>query len=495
MTTLVAGIDSSTQSCKVVIRDSGTGALVREGRAPHPDGTEVDPRAWWDALRAALAQAGGLGDVAAVSVAGQQHGMVCLDENGEVVRPALLWNDTRSAGAAADLVAELGDGDPARGAQAWADAVGSVPVASFTVTKLRWLAEHEPDAMARTAAVCLPHDWLTWQLTGRAGSLDALRTDRSDASGTGYWSPAAGTYLPDLLHRACGRLPGLPQVLGPTGIAGEVAPTAVAEGPGATGAGAGTAPALLGPGAGDNAAAALGVGVGVGDVAISIGTSGTVFGVGTEPTADPTGIIAGFADATGHFLPLVCTLNASRVGNAVASMLGVDLQRMDKLALAAQPGADGLTLLPYLDGERTPNRPDDTGALHGLTRENATPENLARAGVEGMLNGLADGLDAILAAGVQVRRILLIGGGARSEAVRQIAPGIFGLPVVVPAAGEYVADGAARQAAWLLSGADLPPDWASGEARRYEADAQPSVRARYAAARDTAGSLPALHRA
>jgi xylulokinase len=498
MTRLVAGIDSSTQSCKVVIRDARTGALVREGRTAHPDGTEVDPLAWWDALRSALAAAGGLGDVAAVSVAGQQHGMVCLDDRGQVVRPALLWNDTRSANAAADLVAELGDGDAARGAQAWADAVGSVPVASFTVTKLRWLAEHEPDAMARTAAVCLPHDWLTWQLAGRAGGLGTLRTDRSDASGTGYWSPAAGAYRPDLLQRACGRLPILPRVLGPAEIAGEVGPAAAAGAGGAAGAGAaagagGAGPPLLGPGAGDNAAAALGLGIGVGDVAISVGTSGTVFAVVTSPTADPAGIIAGFADATGHFLPLVCTLNAARVVSAVASMLGVDLQRMDKLALSARPGAGGLTLLPYLDGERTPNRPDDTGTLHGLTRANATPENLARAAVEGMLNGLADGLDAICAAGFQVRRVLLIGGGARSEAVRQVAPSVFGLPVVVPAAGEYVADGAARQAAWLLSGEDAPPAWTPGDPQRYEADPQPSARARYAAARDTAG-LPAAAR-
>ena len=494
MTELVAGIDSSTQSCKVVIRDATTGELVREGRAAHPDGTEVDPAAWRDAMRSALAQAGGLGDVAAISVAGQQHGMVCLDEDGEVVRPALLWNDTRSAGAAADLVAELGDGDPQRGAQAWAAAVGSVPLAAFTVTKLRWLAEHEPDAMARTAAVCLPHDWLTWQLTGRMGGLDALRTDRSDASGTGYWSPATESYRPDLLHRACGRLPELPQVLGPTAIAGEVSPAAA----GATAAGAtaatGRPAALLGPGAGDNAAAALGAGIEAGDVAISIGSSGTVFGVATSATAEPTGIIAGFADAAGHFLPLVCTLNAARVIDSVARMLGVDLQRLAKLALSADPGADGLALLPYLDGERTPNRPGDTGALHGLTRANTTPENLARAAVEGMLNGLADGLDAIRAAGVPVRRVLLIGGGARSEATRQLAPGIFGLPVVVPAPREYVADGAARQAAWLLSGEAAPPAWAMGEAQRYEGDPQPAVRARYAAARDSAGSLPALDR-
>jgi xylulokinase len=488
MTTLVAGIDSSTQSCKVVIRDAQTGALVREGRAAHPDGTEVDPRAWRDALRAALAEAGGLDDVAAVSVAGQQHGMVCLDENGEVVRPALLWNDTRSARAATELVTELGGGDYEAGALAWANAAGSVPLAAFTVTKLRWLAEHEPAAMAATAAVCLPHDWLTWQLADTAGGLDALRTDRSDASGTGYWSPAGDAYRTDLLQLACGRLPEVPEVLGPTAVAGEVGSSLVARG-------GGTAAALLGPGAGDNAAAALGVGIGPGDVIISIGSSGTVFGVSAVPTADPSGIIAGFADATGRFLPLVCTLNASRVIDAVAQLLGVGLADVDKLALAGAPGAGGLALLPYLDGERTPNRPDDTGALHGLTRANATPENLARAAFEGMLNGLADGLDAILAAGVPVRRVLLIGGGARSEAARQIAPGIFGLPVVVPPPGEYVADGAARQAAWLLSGEAEPPDWAGAELLRYESDPEPAVRERYAAARDIAGSLPAVGRA
>jgi xylulokinase len=479
---LVAGIDSSTQSCKVVIREAASGALVREGRAPHPDGTEVDPRAWLDALGQALAEAGGLGDVAAVSVAGQQHGMVCLDEDGEIVRPALLWNDTRSAGAAADLVAELGDGDPGRGAKAWADAVGSVPLASFTVTKLRWLADHEPDAMARTAAVCLPHDWLTWQLAGRAGGLEGLRTDRSDASGTGYWSPAAGAYVPGLLQRACGRQPAVPQVAGPAAAVGRV------------GAASGGAGALLGPGAGDNAAAALGVGARTGDVVISVGTSGTVFGEAGSPTADPTGIIAGFADATGRFLPLVCTLNAARVLTAAAGLLGAGLDRLDELALAAPPGAGGLALLPYLDGERTPNRPDDTGALHGLTRANASPENLARAAVEGMLNGLADGLDALTAAGVPAERILLIGGGARSAAVRRIAPAIFGLPVLVPPAGEYVADGAARQAAWVLSGTGSPPDWAAETGELYQADPQPAVRARYAAARDTAGSLPAQAR-
>jgi xylulokinase len=477
MTELVAGVDSSTQSCKVVIRDAETGALLRSGEAKHPEGTEVDPAAWWIALQEALTQAGGLADVAAVSVGGQQHGMVCLDSAGQVVRPALLWNDTRSARAATELVAELGGGDAERGAVAWAAAVGSVPLAAFTVTKLRWLAEHEPASMARTSAVCLPHDWLTWRLAGAPG-LDELRTDRGDASGTGYWSAATDEYRLDLLRMATGRDLAVPVVLGPKEQSGELG----------VGLGGGTG-ARLGPGTGDNAAAALGLSAGVGDVVVSIGTSGTVFTVSETPTADPAGAIAGFADATGRFLPLVCTLNAARVLVAAAQLLNVDLERLAELALAAQPGAGGLTMLPYLEGERTPNRPDATGALYGLTGHNATAENLARAAVEGMLCGLADGLDAITAAGVPVRRVLLIGGGARSEAVRRIAPTIFGLPIDVPDTGEYVADGAARQAAWLLSGESVPPTWALGTVARYEADVQPSIRARYASARDAATPL------
>jgi xylulokinase len=483
VSTLVAGVDSSTQSCKVVIRDAGTGALVREGLAPHPAGTEVDPAAWWEALTVAVTTAGGLADVAAVSVAAQQHGMVCLDSAGATVRPALLWNDTRSAGQAADLVKELGDGDPERGAAAWAEAVGSVPVAAFTVTKLRWLAEKEPDALARTAAVCLPHDWMTWRLAG-GSDVTGLRTDRGDASGTGYWSPAAGGYRHDLLQLAAGRSVRLPVVLGPAEPAGEL--SVPLPGRAVTRSG----PVLLGPGSGDNPAAALGLGAGPGDVVVSIGTSGTVFAVSTTPTADPSGTIAGFADAAAAYLPLVCTLNAAGVLSAAATMLGVSLNQLAALALTAQAGAGGLTFLPYLAGERTPNRPGATGELHGMTGSNATPANLARAAVEGLLCGLGDGLDALLAAGIAVRRVMLIGGGARSPAIRQIAPAVLGFPVDVPVPGEYVADGAARQAAWTLSGSASPPDWPLAGPERFEADPLPSVRARYAAIRDAAALTP-----
>jgi xylulokinase len=457
---LVAGIDSSTQSCKVVIRDAETGQLVREGRAIHPEGTEVDPAAWWAALETAAEGAGGLADVAAVAVAAQQHGSVVLDERGEVARPALLWNDTRSAGAANDLVVEFG------GPEAWAQAVGSVPVASFTATKLRWIAEHEPDEAARIAAVCLPHDWLTWRLAGAPG-LDALRTDRGDASGTAYWSPLTEEYRHDILQLALGHDAIVPVVLPPAAHAGETS----------TGA-------ALGPGTGDNMGASLGVGAHTGDAVVSIGTSGTVFAVSTVPTHDPSGIVAGFADATGRFLPLVCTLNAARVLDAAARLLGVDHTGLSELALSAPPGAEGLTLVPYLEGERTPNRPDGTGALHGIRLSNTTPAHLARAAVEGLLCGLADGLDAMVTQGVDVERIVLVGGGSRSAALRAIAPTVFGHPVVVPPPGEYVADGAARQAAWVVLGGDAPPEWPLAGSETYEAEPVPVVREQYAAARD-----------
>jgi xylulokinase len=464
---LVAGVDSSTQSCKVVVRDAATGAPVRSGRAPHPDGTEVHPSAWRTALTSAIDEAGGLDDVAAVAVGGQQHGMVCLDADGAVVRPALLWNDTRSAPAAAALTADLG------GPAAWAEAVGSVPVASFTVTKLRWLAEAEPDNAARTTAVCLPHDWLTWELAGRPG-LDGLVTDRGEASGTGYWSPRTGEYRRDLLELGLGRDAVLPRVLGP------------AEAAGRTPAGA-----LLGPGTGDNAAAALGLGAGPGDVIVSIGTSGVVTAVADVPAADATGTVAGFADATGRYLPLVATLNAARVLDAAGRMLGVDHAELSRLALSAPAGADGLVLVPYLEGERTPDKPDATGAVHGLRLATATPAHVARAAVEGLLCGLADGLDALVAQGAQVRRVLLIGGGAASEAVRRIAPAVLGVPVDVPEPSEYVADGAARQAAWVLAGDDEPPAWAAAGTSRYEADPTPAVRERYAEVRDLVARRPA----
>jgi xylulokinase len=463
---LVAGVDSSTQSCKVVVCDAESGELLRSGHAPHPEGTEVHPDAWWDALQEAIAAAGGLDDVEAVAVGGQQHGMVCLDESGSVVRPALLWNDTRSAQAALDLTAELG------GPGAWVDAVGLVPVASFTVTKLRWLRDHEPENAARTAAVCLPHDYLTWRLSGST-DLDDLVTDRGDASGTGYWSPATGEYRRDLLELGLGHDAILPRVLGPAEVAGKL--------PGG---------AVLGPGTGDNASAALGLGAMAGDVVLSIGTSGVACAVADHPVGDVSGAVAGFADATGRFLPLVATLNAARVLDAAARMLGVDHAGLSDLALEAPAGAGGLVLVPYLEGERTPNKPDATGAIHGLRLETANPSYLARAAVEGMLCGLADAVDAVRALGTPVERIIMVGGAARSRAVQEVASAVLGLPVTLPQPGEYVARGAARQAAWVLAGGADPPEWPLSDVVSTEVGPTPAVRDRYAAVRDLTAPRP-----
>lgn len=454
----VAGVDSSTQATKVLVVDPADGTVVREARRAHPDGTEVDPRAWWDALAGALGEVG-TSDVAAIGVAGQQHGMVLLDEAGEPVRDALLWNDTRSAPDARALIDELG------GAAAWAEAVGTVPVASITATKLRWTSRQEPENAARARSVMLPHDWLTWRL---AGAPDEPTTDRGDASGTGYWSTVTGEYRPDLLEMAFGRSLRVPRVAGPGEVVGRT-PDGLA----------------ISAGTGDNAGAALAIGPAPGEVVISIGTSGAVFTGHDRPSTDASGLVAGFADARGGYLPLLATLNAARVLGAGAALLGVEPDGFDALALASTPGAGGLTLLPYLDGERTPNRPEAQGRYVGLTTTNATRENLARATVEGMLCGLADAVEALVEQGVPARRALLIGGGSRSRAVADLAPDILGLPVEVLSPQEYVALGAARQAAWALQGEE--PGWTvARETTREVTDGSISeqVRARYADVRD-----------
>ena len=464
---LVAGVDLSTQSTKVEVRDADTGEVVATGRAPHPvvqpPRSEQEPSAWWDAFEQAWAAAGAP-VVDAIAVGGQQHGMVVLDGTGAVVRPAKLWNDTESAADAMWLLKQL-----PHGAAGWAAASGTVPVAAITITKLSWLHRREPESWARLARVLLPHDWLTYQLTGN------LTTDRGDASGTGYWSPATGEYCWDLLglvDKDRDWTTAVPRVLGPTEQAGS------------------WRGAVVGPGTGDNMAAALGLGLQPGDVTISIGTSGTVYAVSDTPTADPAGEVAGFADATGRFLPLVCTLNAAKVTDAVARLLGVDHAGLDELAVASPSGAGGLVLLPYLDGERTPNRPDATGVLAGL-RSDATRAELARAAVEGVICGLLDGLDALGALVPTGGRLLLVGGGAESAAFPQVLADLAGRPVVVPAQRELVAAGAACQAAAVLGGVmpgAVARQWDLGVGRTVEpstdAGAGADVRAAYAARRD-----------
>ena len=442
----VAGVDSSTQSCKIVICDPASGKIIREGRASHPEGSEVDPQAWWEAFLEAVRAAGGLDDVRALSVGGQQHGMVCLDERGEVIRPALLWNDTRSAGAAEELTCERGDGDREAGARWWAQATGLVPVASFTVTKLRWLADNEPENARKIAAVCLPHDWLSWRIRGgfEAVGLEGLCTDRSDASGTGYMDRADAVYRREILAQAL-RI-SLEEAEGI--ILPKICEPMEAMGCGDLAQGWGEI--AIGPGCGDNAGAALGVGLGVGQALLSLGTSGVVAVVSETPVEDPSGQVAGFADASGHWLPLACTLNASRILDAVGAMSGLSYEELDEAALSV-PDAGGLRLVPYFEGERTPNLPDATARLEGMTLKNSTRAHLARAGVEGLLAHMRFALECVRELGVPIEKVLVVGGGARSRAVQSLAAEFLGVPVEFPEAAEYVALGAARQARMLHS--------------------------------------------
>jgi xylulokinase len=482
--TLVIGVDSSTQSTKVEARRIDTGEVVGTAHAPHPPTdppvSEQDPVSWWQALAAALADLGtrstvALTEVEAISVAGQQHGLVLLDEAGDPVRPAKLWNDTTSSPDADRLVAALG-------ADAWAASTGSVPVASFTVSKLAWVVAHEPDLLPRVAKVLLPHDYLTWRLTG------AHVTDRGDASGTGWFDPTGGMYLPAMLDAAgvagdewIGRLP---RVLGPSEPAGTV--TAAAAD--ALGLPAG---ALVGAGTGDNMGAALGLGLRAGDVALSLGTSGTVFAVCASGSHDTTGAVAGFASATGDFLPLVCTLNATKVTDHVAAWLGTDAPGLAALALTAADDPGTVVCVPYFDGERTPNRPDATGALHGLTSA-TTRAQLALAAHDGVLCGLLDGLDALRAVAPRLDgRTFLVGGGSRSVAYRQRLADLLHAPIVVPHTDETVATGAAVQAAAVVTGEPMhaiADRWSLGAGTATEPGRDASARrTAYAAVRDLDG--------
>jgi xylulokinase len=472
---LVAGVDCSTQATKVLIVDAG-GRVVATGRAPHEvtgsgGARETDPRVWWDALRAALAETGRAGDVGAISVAGQQHGLVVTDAGGEPLRPAVLWNDTRSAPDAAELREALGP-------EAWAERVGVVPVPSFTVTRWAWLRRTEPDIASATRAIRLPHDWLTERLTGHPVS------DRGDASGTGWWSTRDEDYSNEVLE-----LPGvsldrslLPKVLGPDEAAGTVRGEAAAD----LGLPEG---AVVGPGTGDNMGAALGLGLRAGEPAVSLGTSGTAYAAMSARAVDPSGTIAGFADAAGGFLPLAATLNCTLAVDRVAGWLGIDRE-------AVAPRTE-ITVLPYFDGERTPNLPRAAGTIAGLRHDTEQGEILLAA-YEGAVASLVEALELLASVGSGLdpaAPVTLIGGGARGRVWQETVARLAGRTVVVPEAEELVALGAAAQAAAVLTGepaAEIARRWETRRGARVEPPASPDAEtlARIRAVRDAA--LPLL---
>jgi xylulokinase len=446
--TLVAGVDSSTKSTKVVIVDSDDGSIVASATSRHPatapPRSEQDPMAWWRAFSKAWSACGPLTrSVKAISIAAQQHGLVALDGDGVPVHPAKLWNDAESAPQSTALTERLG-------AEEWAQRCGSVLTPSFTITKLAWLRETQPDAYRRVRRVLLPHEWLTWQLLGCPATAIG---DRGDASGTGWWSPRTGAVDEGLLALVDARLEWLPTILGPRDAAGEA--STMIRG------------ATVAVGTGDNMGAALALGLAPGDLAVSFGTSGTVFTSSTSPSYDPSGEVAGFADAAGRFLPLVCTLNATKVTEWAVALAGGKASDLDRIGALAPPGANGVVLVPYLDGERTPLLPTATGTLSGI-RTTTTVADIVRASVEGVICGLLGGVDALERCGIETNgRILAVGGGARSTLYRQTLADLSMREIVTPdPAVDRVAVGAATQAAALVS--DAPPDvvgaaWASNE--------------------------------
>ena len=438
------GVDSSTQSCKVEVRDLATGRLLGSGSAPHPPAfppcSEQHPADWVGAFVSAagtaLAACTESVDVRSISVAAQCHGLVLLDDRGDVLRPAKLWNDTTGAPNLARLVERIG-------ARRWVMRIGTLPTAAFTIAKLAWVAEHEPGLLDRVATVLLPHDYLTYWLTG------ATVTDRSDASGTGYFDATDGRWVPSYLDLAAGErdwATKLPAVLGPTGSAGPVRPERAAQ----LGLGADVQVAA---GGGDQHAAYLGLGLTDGDQYFSIGTSGVVATSSRAPVFDTTGAVDGVADMTGGFLPLMSTLNAARVVDRAAVLLGTDLAGVAELALAAGP-TQGPVLAPFLDGERTPDRPDARGALVDVS-SHTTREELARAFVEGPLLSLLSGRDSLRGCGVEIRgAATVVGGGARSPATLQLLADLLGEEVTVPDVDEATARGACIQAAAVASRTD-----------------------------------------
>lgn len=415
-----------------MVHDAETGELLKSSSRPHPEGTEVDPHKWWNALQGVIQDVGGMDDISAIGIAGQQHGMVLLDEAGLVIRPALLWNDTRSSSAASELNFEFPN---------IYQLTGSQLVAAFTASKVRWVRNHEPENAKKVRAIALPHDWLSWKLS-KSSDIREIFSDRSDASGTGYFNGVTGSYVDELVTASLGHENVyLPRIIAPNKF------------------GFDNGKLKISAGVGDNAAGALGVGAEVGDLVISLGSSGTAFAISATPTRDPTGEVAGFSDATGNYLPLACTLNAAKIFDSVTSLMGISFKDFSQLALQAKPGAGGLTFLPHFDGERTPNRPDLTGNLFGMTHQNFNASNLARAAIEGVIAGIAYAANRFELLGVHSTRILLIGGAARNPAVQQITADIFGKDIYIPPAREYVAEGAAKQAAWALLGSRNPPSW------------------------------------
>ena len=439
---LVAGIDAGTQSIKLVVYDAAHKQVLATTSAPleltsGEDGSrEQHPAAWLEAVRDCFAavEPGIRQRISALSVSGQQHGFVPLDAQGNVLAPAKLWCDTSSSVECGEIMQAVG------GAQHCVELAGNPILAGYTASKLPWTRKHRPEVYARLASILLPHDYLNFWLTGQQFC------EAGDASGTGWLDVRTRQWSKELLHAidpqrdlsAC--LPPLvelgstfavlPSVADELGLPHDV---------------------RVAVGGGDNMMAAIGTGCVVpGRLSMSLGTSGTLFAYSDTPVIDPDGAWAAFCSSSGGWLPLVCTMNCTVATEAIAKLFGFSTREGDARIKATSPGADGLTLLPFLNGERTPNLPLGKGVLAGLDLGNTSEAHLYRAAMEGATFSLKYGYDAFTRAGMSFDRIVLTGGGANSAAWRQMVADVFGVPVEVPLQTEGAAFGAALQALWSL---------------------------------------------
>ena len=444
---LFLGIDCGTQGSKAIILDAASGQVLGQGAANHTMISGANGRReqhtdqWLEAFalatrRALLAANVDGQSILGIGVSGQQHGLVLLDDQGQVLRPAKLWCDTETSAENDRLLKHLGD------EQGSLERLGVVIAPGYTVSKLLWTKEQHPDVFARIARILLPHDYLNFWLTGRACS------EYGDASGTGYFSVRTRQWDLQLLRDidSSGRLQAaLPELIDAHQAVGTILPS-IAEHLGINPA------ALVASGGGDNMMGAIGTGnIQPGAITMSLGSSGTVYAYSDVPKVSPDASVATFCSSSGGWLPLICTMNLTNATGAIRELFDLDLERFNDLVAQAPIGADGVSMLPFLNGERVPALPHATGSLHGLTMDNLTQANLCRAAVEGTTFGLRYGLDLLRQNGLQSRSICLIGGGSKSAVWRQIVADIMNTPVICTEQSEAAALGAAIQAAWCKS--------------------------------------------
>lgn len=464
--TIHAGIDAGTQSVKVVLYDAAAREIVASASESldlisGEDGSrEQHPADWVRAMRACFGRidAGLRGRVVALAVSGQQHGFVPVDAEGNVLAPAKLWCDTSTTAECARIMQAAG------GEARTIELAGNPILAGYTASKLPWTKAHRPEAYARLATILLPHDYLNFVLTGQRFC------EYGDASGTGWLDVRTRTWSTALLRAtdpdrdlsAC-----LPPVAAPDALFDIDAPIA---------AQLGLSPATkVAVGGGDNMMAAIGTGcVEEGRLAMSLGTSGTLFAYSATPVVDAQGGWAAFCSSTGGWLPLICTMNCTVATEQVARLCGFSTRDGDALIERTEPGAGGLAMLPFLNGERTPDLPHGKGVLAGLDTHNMEPAHLYRAAMEGATYSLKYGYDAFVRAGMRFERIVLTGGGSHSAAWRQMVADVFGLPVDVPEQAEGAAFGAALQALWA-SGRAAGDDASIADVARAHIAIDPSL--------------------